>query len=277
MLVGATGQSLGGNDFAALNASAGPFSCRRSYNGSADFSTNGGVPTSFTASNAAYDYDVVADVSKYVSIYSSKPDLTRMGSSNTGTNLDDEVNNFLASIPEDHPMLLTIWHEADGKVRSGTFTLTVWKAAFKRFCDLVHAFGNPDLYTALVLEAYQPTTAGTLYADMWPGDGYADCLLTDGYTDLGSGDGVWKKGVDFAALKGIPWGIAELGFRTGTVTSDWMAVQATYAEDHDGVCLCWFNSNSGGVTPTPGTAAGPLATARLASTAYYVQPNLFVL
>jgi hypothetical protein len=126
VLIGAAGQNLGGSDYSALNSAAGPFTCRRSYNGSADFSTNGGVPTSFTASNAAYDYDTVADVTKYVSVYSFKPDIVAMGSSNTAVNLDDEVNNFLASIPEGHPMFLSIWHEADGKARGGTFSVAVW-------------------------------------------------------------------------------------------------------------------------------------------------------
>lgn len=273
MLVGAATQNAGGSDYAPLDTTAGPFTCRRSYNGTADFSSTHGVPTSFSASNAHIDYDTVADMTRYVSVYSFKPDVTMLGNGD----LDDEVNTFLGTVPDGHPMLLTVWHEADGKVRGGTFTVAAWKKAFQRFADLVHGFGNAHLYVALVLEAYQPTTPGTLYTDMWPGDGYADCFLTDGYTDLGSGDSVWKKGYDFAVSKSLPWGIAELGQRSGAVDPGWMAVQATYAADREAVCLCWFNNTTGPVTPTPGTGAGPLATARLASTAYYAPPAVFEL
>lgn len=274
MLVGAAGQSLSGSDYAVLNASAGPFTCRRSYNGANDFASNHGVPTSFSASNAALDYDTVADMTRYVSVYSFKPDLTMLGS--TTGNLDARLEAFIETIPDGHPMMLTPWHEPGSKVRQGTFSAAAWIAGFRRFADVVDASGNAHLYTALIDSAYQPPTGG-LYADVWPGNEYVDVMLLDGYTDLGSGNPVWLKGRDFATLKGVPWGIGELGFRTGVVNSDWMAVQANYAQDNGAVCLCWFNSNSGGVSPTPGTAAGPLATARLASTAYKVVPALFEL
>lgn len=259
MLVGAATQNLSGNDFIALDMACGPFDVRRSYNGSGDFTSTGGVPTSFAASNAALDYSA-----GYVTMYSFKPDIQRVKSGD----LDDEILIFLNSIPAGHRAMLSIWHEADGKARQGTFTVADWKAAFKHFCDLVHSLDDPNLQTALILEAYQPTTdpIGTTYAKMWPGPGYVDVFLVDGYTDLGNtGNAVFGKAASFATLMDVPWGVAEMGQRTGAVDTEWMAEMARYLADHGAVSLVWFNSNAGGVTPTPGPDLVPRAVAETIS------------
>jgi hypothetical protein len=260
MLIGAATQNLSGSDWPT---NLGPLTCRRSFNGSTDFAATYGVPTSFSASNAGID------ASKgLVSIYSFKPDISLMA----GASLDDAVNAFLDSIPAGQKMILTVWHEPGSKVRQGVFTVTQWQAAFTHFCNLVHAKANPNLATAYIDSAYQPTTAGSLYGDIWPGPGYADYFLTDGYTDLGSGDSVWKKGADAAKGWGIPWGIGEIGVRSGTISNTWMATQTRWAMDNNAVCLCWFDSNSGGVVPTPGTDANAVATAMTVSTLLQVDP-----
>lgn len=263
MLVGMATQVMNGSDWPT---NVGPLTCRRSYNGASDFPTTHGVPTSYAASNAHVDPGL-----NVVTNYSFKPDIILMA----GTSLDASVEAWLDSFPEDQKAFVTIWHEADGKVRQNMFTIAQWQDAFTHFCDLVHAHGNPNIKTSLILEAYQQSNPGTQYADLWPGDGYADYFFTDGYTDLGSGDSVWKKGKDFADLKNLPWGIGEVGFRTGTVTNTWDVDQAVWAYEHDAVCFCWFNSNSGGVTPTPGTGTAAVAGAYTLAKVYHVDPDEF--
>jgi hypothetical protein len=274
MLVGAATPNAKGTDYGALDRSAGPLTCRRSFHGDKEFAGSHGVPPSFAASNAAIDY--AAGVINYVSVMSFKPDVTMLA---TGA-LDTAILAFLASIPAGHKMILSIWHEADGKARATNppFTVTQWKAAFIRFCTLVHQTNNPNLYTALILEAYQPATNGTKYADMWPGKGFADILLVDGYKDLGTEGSIWDKAIVFAAMVGIPWGVGEIGIRGGaTVSTEWMAENFGYVLNNDGRILCWFDTTTGGVLATPGTDPMALNTAQTLSLANYESPNLFVL
>lgn len=268
MLIGAASATSKGSDYAALDASAGPFTCRRSYHGEGE-----NFPL-FPVSNAAIDFDTSTNKTRYVSVLSFKPDVVAMASGD----LDDEVNAFLASVPAAHKMILSIWHEADGKVRQKKFTVAQFKAAFIRFCTLVHQANRPNLSTALILEAYQdPTkTKGTQFADMWPGRGFADLLLVDGYTDLGSGGAVWNPAITFAFSVGVPWGIAEIGTRSGAVSPAWMAIQYGYAQMYDARLLCWFNTATGGVVPTPGSGADALQASKTLCALNQEDPNEFI-
>jgi hypothetical protein len=142
----------------------------------------------------------------------------------------------------------------------------------------VKAAGRADIHPVIILEAYQPGT-GTDYADMWRADfdGLVDALLIDGYTDNGSEAVAWEKGRLFAAAKGIPWGIAEMGCRSTTVDQVWMAKQIRYAMRNAAALACWFDTTTGGVAATPGTGAGPVGVAQCASIINQVDPATWTL
>lgn len=261
MLIGAAPQSLSGSDFQALDDKAGPWTLRRSYESAA-------IGWSFT--NWATSRGGI-DVGKRASLWSCKPDLVALGNGA----YDAKITAFVDSIPSDHLAILSIWHEVDGKIRSGAkdargdvITKDRWLAAIRRFCGAVDAAQHPRVYTAVLLEAWsgmQPKP-GTTYADLWPGDGYADVFGIDGYSDIGSEGQVWDPGVEFAAAHGVPWGIHELGCK-GTLSPDWMARNAVYAADHGASFISWF-SNSNDAVPTPGTDPAAAACSRALSLAY---------
>lgn len=244
---------------------------RRSYNGPDDFPATHGVPSSFAASSAAVDLGLGV-----VTLYSFKPDVVLMAPDSNGYSvLDATINGFLDSIPEGHKAILTIWAEGDGKARGGMFTVAAWKAAVKHFCDLVAAHSNPDIKSAIILEAYQPTAPGTLYSDMYPGSCF-DYFFVDGYTDLGpEGEDVFGKAVEAAEEWNVPWGIAEMGMRAGAIDAAWIARMFRYAVDNDAVAVCLFNSNSGGVPQTPGTDVAGRAAVMAISTLLYTDPDDF--
>lgn len=269
MLIGAATNNLSGSDYAAADSAFGPLACRRSYQGAAD-----GIPASFAVSNARIDWDATNSKTKYVSVYSCKPNVTQMG----GTALDSALTAFVTSIPDDHRAILTCWHEGDSKVRQGAFTKAQWQDAVANFCQVARAVGKPNVYTSLTMTAWQPGT-GTDFADMWTPDfdGVVDLFLVDGYTDLGSEASIWGDAVAFAADKGLPWGIAETGVRSGTISTSWMVKQVRYARDHDAALFCWFNTVTGGVLATPGTTAGPVASAQAASYLNQADPATWVL
>jgi hypothetical protein len=274
MLIGAATPNAAGSDYSVSDTAFGPLTARRSYQTPTDFPSTHGVPSSFSACNAHIDWDAAAAKSKYVSIYSCKPDIAMLGAGS----LDSAVTAFVNSIPSGHRAILAAWHEGDGKVRQGAFTKSQWQDAQAEFCAAVKAVGNPDVYTSVILEAYQPGS-GTDFADMWRSDldGLVDVFLVDGYTDLGSEGQIWGKSVAFADAKGLPWGIAETGVRSGTISTSWMAKQIRYAQQNDAAAFCWFNTTTGGVLATPGTGAGPIASAQAASILHQVDPATWVL
>ena len=271
MLVGAASQNANGSDFAALDGVAGPFTVRRSYDTT--------LPATFAASVAGID------AGQRASVWSCKPDLTQLASGA----LDTAIRAFVASIPATHVCWLTCWHEPDGKIRKGVFTLDQYLPAFRRWCDLIHQaaidYGRPHVYTTQIVEAWsgQHPAAGSTYADLWPGDGYVDCYGVDGYSNTGTGSGLWGPAVQFAASKGIPWGIAELGCVT-TMDTSWMQTQADYAtttkaggQHTRAAFMCWFSNTTGGVLATPGTDPAAQAKSKAIAQANFADVNSFVL
>jgi hypothetical protein len=277
MLVGAASVNLSGSDFAALNAVAGPWTVRRSYE-----DASAGIPVSWAASNAGVDVGVRA------SVWSGKPPVLALASGA----LDAQVTAFISSIPDSHVAFVTIWHEADSKVRQGatdgsgtTITVANYMAAFQRFASLVHAVGKPHVYVAQILTVWSGIAApsGTTFVDTWPGDGYVDVFAVDGYSDVGTGAALWGPAVAFATGKGIPWGIGEAGC-AGTASATWMQDQADYAAVTAGgggrskcAFLCWFSNGTGGVIPTPGSDPTLQAKSRDIAQTYYTDVNAYLL
>lgn len=267
MLIGAASVNLSGSDFPALDAVAGPFTVRRSY--------DTGLPATFAASVAGID------VGKRASVWSCKPDLGLLASGA----LDSAITAFVASIPDTHVAWLTCWHEPDGKIRKGQFTLSDYLPAFQRFCSVVKAAGKPHVYTTQILEAWsgQHPAAGTTYADLWPGDGLVDTYGADGYSNTGTGSALWGPAVSFALSKNIAWGIAEVGCVT-TMDTAWMQAQADYAgsraaggQHTKAAYLCWFSNVTGGVLATPGTDPAAQAKSKTIAQAYYADVNSYLL
>lgn len=272
MLVGAASGSLNGSDFAALDVAAGPFTCRRSYDGD--------LPATFADSVAGID------VGQRASIWSCKPDLGQLAA---GV-LDNRIRTFVESIPPSHVAFLCAWHEPDHKIRTDAFTLADYLPAFARWCSVIKQaaldLGRPHVYTTQITEAWSGShpKAGSTYADMWPGDGLVDVFGVDGYSNESSSpEAIWGAAVSFAASKGIPWGIAELGCVT-TMDTTWMQNQAAFAASHaaggghtKAAYFNWFSNSTGGVLATPGSDSSALATARAVSLANRTDVNAFVL
>lgn len=275
ILWGVCPTSLSGSDFAAKDASYGPLTIRRSYQPAAS-----GFPASWAASNAGID------VGKRASCWSGKPNINAMAAGS----LDGQALTFLRSIPKTHLAFVSIWHEGDSKIRGGEFSLSTYKAAFKRFCQLVkqvQSEGWSRLYTIQILTTWSGTnpSPGTTYADTWPGDGLVDCFGVDGYSHVGSQASLWGPAVAFAKSKNIPWAVPEIGYgNVGTTDVQWMHDQIAYltstaAGGQHTRCAfaCWFDVPGPISVPTPGSNPQWIAAARAASQAWYVDYNTFVL
>ncbi|MCP9947388.1 hypothetical protein [Actinomadura madurae] len=275
ILWGAAPERLSGSDFPAMDRRFGPLTIRRSYQPAA-----AGMPASWADCNGG------ADLGKRASCWSGKPPVGAMADGS----LDRRTLAFLRSIPRSHVAFVSIWHEGDAKIRRGEFSAAAYRAALRRFCRLVkqvQAEGRPHLYTIQILTTWSGTSpsAGTTYADTWPGDGLVDCFGVDGYSHVGSGASLWGPAVRFARSKGIPWAVPEIGYgRTGTQDVRWMRDQIAYLTSTPGggersraAFACWFNTDGPISTPTPGNRSSWLAAARAASQAYRSDYTSFVL
>lgn len=285
MLVGAAVSSTtGGSDndaYDSLAASAGPWTVRRSYN-------PGAIPTSWAASAAG------PDVGRCASVWSAKPDPVQMANGA----LDNATRSFLLSIPDSHTAFVTVWHEPDVKIKQQTasYTAAQYKAALRRFCQLVREVAKPHVYTTLAVGNYcwLNPKPGALITDLWPGDDatgrpLVDVLAQDGYgfaTNL-DGAATFGQGRQAAADYGVAWGIAEVGLGSdmtnAAVAATWMQTQADYAAAHgagphgSAAFLAWFNSAVGGVLPTPQQYPQTMTKSAAISQQYYLPYTAFVL
>lgn len=284
MLVGAAVSTSAGSDvptFETVNASAGPWTVRRSYN-------SGAIPATWAASAAG------GDVGKWASVWSAKPDPVAMANGS----LDTATRSFLQSIPDSHTAFVTVWHEADVKIKQETapYTAAQYQASLRRFCELVREVAKPHVYTTLIVGNYcwinpQP---GALITDLWPGNDASgrplvDVLAQDGYGYASNLDGAatFGAGRQAAADYGVTWGIAEIGLGTdvtsGSMGATWMQTQADYAATHgagihnSAAFLAWFNSAVGGVLPTPETFPQTITKSAAISQQYFLPYTSFVL
>ncbi|QFG20798.1 hypothetical protein [Actinomadura sp. WMMB 499] len=275
ILWGAAGDNLSGSDYPQLDDRYGPLTIRRVYQRPRD-----GIPRSWAASNAG------ADAGKRASCWSGKPDMAAVASGS----LDERILGFLRSVPKAHVAFVTIWHEPDVKLKNGTFSLSTYRAGFRRFCRLakrVQEDGWSRLYTVQIVTTWAGTnpSKGRTYADMWPGDGLVDCYGADGYSHVGSKESLWGPAVEFARSRGIPWCVPEIGYgNRGSQNVSWMKDQIAYmtttaAGGKHTRCAfaCWFDTAGPISNPTPGNDRAWIAAARKASREHFFDHSRFVL
>jgi len=148
------GAALPGNDepsWETFEGQVGTLAIRRSYAG-----LSGGnpvLPATFAASTAAID------VGHRESVWSFKatPSVFAAGGN------DAWFSSFLDSIPANHKTIIILWHEPEGELNSGDFTLADWKAANNHMGAMVHAKGRSELRSAICLIGawnYEPSNPG---------------------------------------------------------------------------------------------------------------------
>lgn len=276
VLVGAAVDPPNQAGFEAANTSMGPWTLHRGY-------TSGGFPASGWAGTTC-----AWDLGRWASVWSGKPDPIAMASGA----LDSAARDFLLSIPASHTAWVSVWHEADVKIKQGTepYSAAQYVAAWRRWFAIVREVQavRPHLYGALIFGSYSyinPKPGATLQ-ELWPGtdvDGrpLTDVIAYDGYAFSGgeSGDYMWGAGRQFADDHGVAWAIAEAGLAEGVAGpagATWMQTQADYAATHgagphsSAAFLAWFDTSVGGVQPTPSTYAETRAQSGLISQQLYM-------
>ena len=233
--------------------------------------TSGGVPTSFSNCPASADYDTGSNTSLRTSVWSCKPDLTDQAAGNN----DAAWTTFLDSIPNNHPMMITMQHEPDSKVRKGTFTLAQWQAGWSQWTQFMTTYkaANPNkmISTYLCLTNGPWTFSKTTNPDDYYNAGQFDVWAPDCYMD---GSQSYENGVQNAVGDAVQyginkgsalWALPELGVYYDTSDTSYQATMiaatSTFVDSTGGAqWVCYYsinNSNPDGtdVRPWPNSFA----------------------
>lgn len=137
---------------------------------------------------------------------------------------DAQITATAKACPTARPTLLCLWHEPeDDVIKRNTFTAQQFRDAFAHFAQLVHAAGNEQAMTALILmgETWNGG-GGRNWRDYYPGDAAVDVMCTDEYAwgpsnprDLTT---IFAKGRAAADSVGKPFSVTETGVDAHTFT-----------------------------------------------------------
>jgi hypothetical protein len=231
--------------WADLETAVGPLAVRRSYDTE--------LPADFNSSAAAWDYG------HRTSVYSAHPaDMAGLAAGS----MDTAILSFVYSVPLDHTMYITLYHEPDSKIRQGLYTLSDWKAAFTRFCQVVKSAKRPNVRTYLCLVDYifNPqaiATYGFTANDMWPVGNVVDVFAPDTYNFWSPTNGKpWTEFpvlaaplLAFAQAKNVQWAIAEYGCHEDPTQplrrANWLQAAADYGNTNHAVFQAYFDSDVG--------------------------------
>ncbi|WP_431877794.1 hypothetical protein [Micromonospora marina] len=165
-----------------------------------------GLPPAWSGSRA----DVV-DRTVVVSFKASPQEV------NTGK-LDSRLTSWFASIPREHNVYWSYFHEPEDDVERGAFSTAAYRTAWKRIAGLADRTGNPKLINTLILMCWTlDPKSGRSFDAFYPGGDVIEALGWDCYNW-----GVkWKRyappqeiyGAMISKSKalGKPWGVAETG------------------------------------------------------------------
>ncbi|WP_010147523.1 carbohydrate binding domain-containing protein [Serinicoccus profundi] len=173
---------------------------------------------------------------------------------------DAFFRRWFAQAPEDRTIYWSYIHEPEPLIKSGRFTATQYKAAWRRIEALADEACKPNMFSTLILTGWTAIPAsGRDYRDYDAGRDVIDVLAWDPYNGASDPDRDYYSPVsEFMApavqtsiADGRPWGIAETGSRLvpgddGQGRAAWLRSVAEYAVRHDAQFVTYFQSTRDG-------------------------------
>jgi FlgD Ig-like domain len=167
---------------------------------------------------------------------------------------DAALSHFFDTAPTGNPIYYSYWHEPEGNIAAGQFTLTDYKAAWAHVVALAAAAHNPDLHSTLILGGYDFNPASHRnWRDYLPGGGIISILGWDAYP-VGSATNhnpqptppATFMGPEIAAAKsvGLPYGFAEFGLSTAVGRPAWLTEVGNYLMHSGALFASLFNGNA---------------------------------
>ncbi|WP_262285120.1 hypothetical protein [Micromonospora sp. MA102] len=131
---------------------------------------------------------------------------------------DARLAKWFASIPRDHDVYWSYFHEPENDVEDGNYTTAQFRAAWRRVAGLADRAQNPRLRATLVLMCWTLNpNSGRSFNDYYPGGDVVDVLGWDCYNSGGKYNRYTEPAKVFGPMiskskaLGKPWGLAETG------------------------------------------------------------------
>jgi hypothetical protein len=174
---------------------------------------------------------------------------------------DAALSHFFDTAPTGHPIYYCYYHEPEGQIQQGRFSLSAYKAAWAHIVKLAEAAHNPDLKSSLILTSWDLNPqSGRNWKNYLPPGGIISTLGWDDYppgsccSSIDDPNAQATPPADFmgpevAAAKnaGLPFGFAEFALATPNGRPAWLMRVARYLATSGAVFGAYFNA------PGPGT------------------------
>jgi len=167
---------------------------------------------------------------------------------------DAALSHFFDTAPTGNPIYWSYYHEPEGNIRDGEFTLPDYKAAWAHVVSLANAAHNPDLHSTLILGGYDfSPSAHRNWKDYLPGGGIISTLGWDAYPPgsaknenpiAAAPDTFMAQEIAAAKSVGLPYGFAEFGLSTAAGRPTWLSDVGNYLLRSGAVFATYFNGNA---------------------------------
>lgn len=167
---------------------------------------------------------------------------------------DAALSHFFDTAPTGNPIYWSYYHEPEGNIADGEFTLADYKAAWAHVVTLARAAHNPDLHSTLILGGYDfSPSAHRNWKDYLPGGGIISTLGWDAYPPGSAKNqnpiaappaAFMDQEIAAAKSVGLPYGFAEFGLSTPVGRPAWLTEVGNYLLHSGAVFASLFNGNT---------------------------------
>jgi len=167
---------------------------------------------------------------------------------------DTALSHFFDTAPTGNPIYWSYYHEPEGNIADGEFTLADYKAAWAHVVALANAAHNPDLHSTLILGGYDfSPSSHRSWKDYLPGGGIISTLGWDAYPPgsaknenpiAAAPDTFMAQEIAAAKSVGLPYGFAEFGLSTAAGRPAWLSDVGNYLMHSGALFATYFNGNA---------------------------------
>lgn len=174
----------------------------------------------------------------------------------TSGKYDAFFRNWFKTAPNDQTIYWSYFHEPEGNINAGEFTLAQYRAAWIRLANLAKEACKPNLHATLILTGwtmnpsskrdYRVYDAGPEYVKVLAFDPYNGIYEDRNYYE--APDLMFAHIVTKMKADGRPWGIAETGARlikgdaSGTKRAEWLTSMGPYLRQNKALFATYFHS-----------------------------------
>ncbi|MCI4063266.1 hypothetical protein MRQ36_12065 [Micromonospora sp. R77] len=200
-----------------------------------------GLPPAWEKSRAD-----VADRTVVVSFKASPQEV------NTGK-YDARLTSWFRSIPRDHNVYWSYFHEPEDDVERGAFTAAAYKSAWRRIAGLAAKVDNPKLINTLILMCWtlDPKSRRS-FDSFYPGSDVVETLGWDCYNwgakwkRYAPPQEIYGEMISKSRELGKPWGVAETGSDlvpgdSGTGRAAWIRSMTSYLNGQRPEFVAYYN------------------------------------